>query len=211
MTGADVQAFAEIVGLLIGVGTVVTALWKYVIRPVYRWAASIKDVHQKVQRIWQELQPNGGSSIRDQLNRTTEMIARIETRQIISEQIDKQVFAALSLGVFRTDADGRFTEVNRNFCRITGRTQDEVEGTNWTNCIHPEDIVGLYAEWKACVADGRQFERSYRFVRPDGAVQPVHGRACPLLDRDDNSLGYFGTIEKQGEPFFGDGPPSAAH
>lgn len=195
----SVRDWAEVIGLLIGLGTVLTALWKYVISPLWRWGKAVSDVHSKVQRIWAELQPNGGSSIRDQLNRQTEILARVETRQVISEQIDKQVFASLSLGVFRADEHGRITEVNRNYQRMTGRTFEELEGSNWSNCIYPEDRDAIYDEWVACVEEGRQFERQFRFVRPDGLLQSVHGRACVLTDRNLKVIGWFGTVEKQGD------------
>lgn len=196
----SVRDWAELVGLLIGAGTVLMALWKYVVAPIYRWGRRVADVHAKVQKIWTELQPNGGSTIRDQLSRLTEVCSRIETRQLVSEQVDKQVFASLPLGVFWTDERGRYTEVNRNFCRITGRTQEEVVGSNWSNHIHSDDREDVYEEWKACVVEARQFERTFAYVRPDGLLQKVRGMAVTLLSRDGKSIGWFGTIEKLGDP-----------
>lgn len=194
-----VKDAAEVIGLLIGIGTVLTAIWRYIVRPLWRWGRGLSTVTQRVERIWQELQPNGGSSIRDHINRQTDMITRIETRQLVSEQVDKQVFAALNLGVVRCDALGRVTEINRNYSRITGRTFEEVSGTNWSNCVHPDDRESLIEEWRVCVEEGKQLDRQMRFVRPDGYVQVVHSRACALLNGDGKTIGWFGTIEKLGE------------
>jgi len=44
-----------------------------------------------------ELQPNGGASIRDSLN-------RIELRQVLQEQRQKAILSDMSIGVFETDA-----------------------------------------------------------------------------------------------------------
>jgi PAS domain S-box-containing protein len=196
----QIEDFGQIIAILIGIGTVTTGLWKYVIRPAYRWCKSVTEVHNKVQKIYAELQPNGGDSLRDQVVRMNAVVTRIETRQLVSEQIDRQVFAALPMGVFWMDERGRCTEVNKNFCRITGRTTEEMTGASWANYLHPDERETVYEEWKLCIAETRTFEQVYRLVRPDGLVQRVRGRACALLSREGKSIGWFGTIEKLGEP-----------
>lgn len=200
MDTSSIRDWGELVALLIALGTVGSAVWKYVIKPIVKWGQGITEMRLKVESIWSQLQPNGGNSLFDRVARLAELGERIETRQRISEQVDKQMFAALAIGVFWADVRGRCTDVSRTYCRITGRTAEEMQGLNWTTYVHADDQEGVIEEWRSCVAETRQFERVYRFIRPDGLVQRVHARAGILLDRAGSSAGWFGTIDKVGEP-----------
>ena len=52
-------------------------------------------VHETLRTVVTELQPNGGASIRDSLN-------RIELRQVFNEQRQRAILTDMSVGVFET-------------------------------------------------------------------------------------------------------------
>lgn len=106
-----------------------------------------------------------------------------------------QTLADMSpVGIFRTDAAGATTYVNPAWCAISGLTPEQALGDGWMSAVHPEDRPRLHQEWEASTRRGAPSLSDYRFVRPDGTIAWVMGRAVPETDAAGNLLGYIGTI-----------------
>ena len=58
--------------------------------------------------------------------------------------------------------------------------------------IHPEDREAAHAAMVASVESGRQFNREYRVVRPDGEIHVIHVRAHPTFGSSGKPLGLRG-------------------
>ncbi len=61
-----------------------------------------------------------------------------EARLRASEERFRSAFAHASAGLFITDLEGRFVEVNRAFCQMLGRDEAELLGTPYQNVAHFE-------------------------------------------------------------------------
>jgi len=57
---------------------------------------------------------------------------------------------------------------NRPWLEYLGVTLDKVTGWNWTAVVHPEDVGGIVARWRACLATGEVFEYETRVRRANG-------------------------------------------
>src|SRR5271163_4518263 len=64
--------------------------------------------------------------------------------------------------------DGYLDYFNKPWLEYLGATLDEVAGWNWTTFIHPEDVDGVVAKWRACLESGEIFEYETRVRRADG-------------------------------------------
>ncbi len=94
--------------------------------------------------------------------------------------------------IYRTDASGRCLWVNKKWSELTGRARETSLGDGWREAVHPEDRERLSREWIRPFAERASFVSEYRYLRPDGTVRWVLGRATAHLGPDDELLGYIG-------------------
>ncbi|MBL8780984.1 MAG: PAS domain S-box protein [Alphaproteobacteria bacterium] len=87
-------------------------------------------------------------------------------------------------GIAETDLDGRLTLVNPLFCRIVGRTEDELHGLRMDDITHPDDVAQNAVLFDRLVAERQGFEVEKRYLRPDGTVVWVHNSVSPIVDAD---------------------------
>jgi PAS domain S-box-containing protein len=142
---------------------------------------------EQVGLVVQELQPNGGASVRDSLN-------RIELRQVLQEQRQKAILSDMSVGVFETDHDGNYIWVNRKYLRMTGRAPDEVKGSGWINTIAKRDRERVVMAWNKAIAAGREFEEEFTMITPDDDRVKVQARTYKMDSKPKGTLGFLGML-----------------
>jgi len=64
--------------------------------------------------------------------------------------------------------DGYLDYFNKPWLEYLGVTLDKVTGWNWTAVVHPEDVEGIVAKWRACLATGEVFEYETRVRKANG-------------------------------------------
>src|SRR5271154_72981 len=89
--------------------------------------------------------------------------------------------------------DGYLDYFNRPWLEYLGATLEQVSGWNWTAFIHPEDVEGIVAMWRACLASGEVFEYETRVRRADGEYRWMFHRKVPLRDERGNIVKWFGS------------------
>jgi PAS domain S-box-containing protein len=83
---------------------------------------------------------------------------------------------------------------NDSYQKINPGFPDEADG-GWTRPIHPTDLPGVVAALADSHRHGHDFDREFRFVRPDGRVCWVHCRTTPLRAETGEFTGDIGTVE----------------
>ena len=77
--------------------------------------------------------------------------------------------------------DGYLDYFNKPWLEYLGVTLDKVAGWSWTAFIHPEDVAGIVAKWRASLATGEFFEfetrvrgavGEYRWMYPPQGATP---------------------------------------
>ena len=99
-----------------------------------------------------------------------------------SEQRFRAVYEKSSIGIALVDPrDGRILQVNRKYCEITGRSEEELKSLNVCSITHPDDVA-LHLERLRELAQGRTecFEMEKRYVRPDGSIRWGNLLVVPL-------------------------------
>jgi len=90
--------------------------------------------------------------------------------------------------------DGYLDYFNKPWLEYLGVTLDEVAGWNWTAFVHPEDVEGIVAKWRACLATGEIFE--YENPRSAGRMENTTGcfhRKVPLRDANGKIVKWYGS------------------
>ena len=103
--------------------------------------------------------------------------------------------AASPVGIFHADLEGRLTYATERALRMWGVTEAQARGHGWTAFVHEDDRAALFDAWRAAMAEGRDYEREYRIVRPDGTVRHIHGRAALARDSAGIPTGAVGTVD----------------
>jgi PAS domain S-box-containing protein len=83
-------------------------------------------------------------------------------------------------GIFVSDSQGHYIDVNTSGCRMLGYTRDELLGLSIADVIMPEEIPRIEHE-VARFADNAVITSEWKFRRKDGSSFPgeVHGRQLP--------------------------------
>jgi PAS domain S-box-containing protein len=145
----------------------------------------------RIEKVIYELQPNGGTSLKDSVNRIEKNLAL--SAQKFAHSIDHD-----GKGFFQTNQFGDCIEVSPGYCRLVGKTESESLGKRWVYNIHPTDRNRIVQEWREAVANSAYFEAKYSLIDSDGEEVPVIGRASPLKNPQGEIVGYFGIVQLYG-------------
>jgi PAS domain S-box-containing protein len=89
--------------------------------------------------------------------------------------------------------DGYLDYFNKPWLDYLGVTLDKVAGWNWTAFVHTEDVEGILAKWRACLATGEIFEYETRVRHTDGEYRWMLHRKVALRDKAGNIVKWYGS------------------
>jgi PAS domain S-box-containing protein len=89
--------------------------------------------------------------------------------------------------------DGYLDYFNKPWLEYLGVTLDKVAGWNWTAFVHPEDVEGILAKWRASLATGEIFEFETRVLSANGEFRWMFHRKVPLRDANGNIVKWYGS------------------
>lgn len=90
-------------------------------------------------------------------------------------------------------AEGPVEFLNKQWCDYTGISMGDALGWGWTATIHPDDMPGLEAQWRAALARGAPGELEARVRRFDGEYHWFLFRYAPLLDAEGRVVKWYGS------------------
>jgi len=82
--------------------------------------------------------------------------------------------------------------VNKEFMRFVGGALADVQGMNWTNFIHPDDVKGYVDSYLEAFDRRRPITAQFRFRRADGEFRWLSATGAPRFRPDGAFLGYVG-------------------
>src|SRR5712672_4587733 len=111
-----------------------------------------------------------------------------------SERLNAQLLVDSIPALIHTGRpDGYLDYFNKPWLEYLGVTLDKVTGWNWTAYVHPEDVEGIVAQWRACLATGEIFEYETRVRRANGEYRWMFHRKVPLRDANGNIVKWYGS------------------
>jgi len=100
------------------------------------------------------------------------------------------------LGVYSIDLLGRRASCSQPLRDVLGIPQDRPCGPDdMARLVHPDDAETIQQLTRELLLMGRDFDRSYRIVRPDGEVRWVHGLGQMLRDPAGRALSIHGAVQ----------------
>jgi|WetSurMetagenome_2_1015567.scaffolds.fasta_scaffold00558_7 PAS domain S-box-containing protein len=132
-------------------------------------------------------------------NYTDKLENEIRERKKIEDSLreSRLLFQTLAeaspVGIFRTTLDGETTYVNPKWCELSGLSEQKALGKGWMKAVHPDDRGMLSIKWSTDTKERHESTSEYRFLRPDGSIIWVLGKAVPEMT-ENSILGYVGTI-----------------
>lgn len=149
------------------------------------------DTKEKISKIYTELHPNGGGSIKDTIN-------RIELRLVNVEQKQNVYLLEGPQGIFEADKNGRYITVNRTFCRMVNKTEKELLGMGWMNSINKDDREEVFDAWMTAVQNKMEFIGKFKIINNDDNIVQVNTIAYPMENPITKEIiGWIGTITKE--------------
>src|SRR5467141_5160675 len=111
-----------------------------------------------------------------------------------SERLNAQLLVdSIPALIHTARPDGYLDYFNRPWLEYLGVTLDKVTGWNWTAVVHPEDVEGIVAKWRACLATGEVFEYETRVRSANGEYRWMFHRKVPLRDANGNIVKWYGS------------------
>lgn len=98
------------------------------------------------------------------------------------------------VGIFHTDAKGKFLYINERWCEITGFSREEALQKGLALGLHPEDRERVLDEWCSAVDMDLPLKSETRILHTDGTFSWVYGQVVAERNEDGELVGYVGTV-----------------
>jgi PAS domain S-box-containing protein len=142
--------------------------------------------NRKLKAILAETKTNGGSSLKDQMDRIENSLTNLTLWIEASQHLTHKP-------LFKADEHGRFVWVNTAMARLVGGGLEDLRDLGWVSFIHPEDMSRVVKEWSESVRDHRKFETEFKVQNVYTLeTTKVKGRAFPIM-KENTNLGFLGT------------------
>ena len=89
--------------------------------------------------------------------------------------------------------DGYVDFFNETSLTYMGRSLEDVQGWKWISSIHPDDVEGIVAKWRASLASGELFLYEARVQRADGEYRWMLHHKVPRRDTNGIIIKWYGS------------------
>lgn len=115
---------------------------------------------------------------------THEITERKKTEEVIrnGEKQFRAIYDQAPTGIAILDSQsGRFTQINKKYCDITGYSQEEMLERTFQDITHPDDLQADLDQMGQLLAEKvSSFQMEKRYIRKNGEVVCVHLTCVPL-------------------------------
>lgn len=160
-----------IVGAVVGYKKIIKPLFQWISKKISGWYGTLNDkldlLEKQFEGIKSELLPNGGSSLRDSIN-------RIEQRQLSFEQKSRAVVDDISFGMFEANSEGKWLFANKYIRNLFNRSLFELTGDRWLSVVSKDDLDRVRQQWISIVKEQRIGQIDLMTVYGDEIVITAH-------------------------------------
>lgn len=175
----------------VGVLAVVLPAMEWVRRKLVRAYRLVKQALERIDRVYAELTPNGGGSIKDKINQLSRDVAILRSGLSFSLALNPHC-------IFEASPDGECTFANVALCELFGVSQAEIVGRGWLSVLDGSDArEKAWHTWTSCVERRIPYMDRYQVCNPRTHERFwVRAHAIPA-GHPEKPLHYYGTVEKE--------------
>jgi len=167
----------EIIGIVISViGGACASFawgWKFIIKPTIKLYKNQQSIVSSVEDIKKELTTNGGSSIKDTVN-------RIDRRQVMIDKRSKAIFYNIEKAILEVDENGNILWANEEFHNLMGTKN--LKGLDWVSYIDEPQREYFLREFESCSEKLRELK--FETISTEG--KKIKYTGFPYRDSDRN-------------------------
>lgn len=178
----------ENVTFLVAIGGAIFTLFSF----VYKQIESYNNLTKIVEQIKKEVTVNGGSTLKDGVNKLSKICERIETHQKVLDQRSRLSLHLSDIPLFEINKDGHLIWANDSLVAFLRIPYTELCGNDWLAIINDRDTEGFIKELTSCIHMCRKFE--FTTTLEDGRT--VTFVAHPYKISDSNHDGFLVKIVK---------------
>lgn len=160
------------------------------IKPYVSITDDIQGLKTEVAAISKELKPNGGKSIKDQIDDLQTSAKTILYRQ-------RWILENREEAIFETDEKGNFTWANDSLIRLTDRLFKDLENNNWINALCEKTREEVNDAWQIAIENKRNFEHDIIII--DGKNRAFSAKCHAVRQGDGKYIGKFTNIKQLSE------------
>jgi PAS domain S-box-containing protein len=127
-----------------------------------------------------------------------DLTAELRARRALEES-ERRFRAAMEhapIGMALVGLDGRWLEVNRALCTLTGYTENELRATDFQRITHPDDLYADLAHvGRLLEGEAASYELEKRYLRKDGEVVWILLTASLVRDGAGRPLHFISQIQ----------------
>ncbi|HYF60276.1 MAG TPA: PAS domain-containing protein [Burkholderiaceae bacterium] len=120
---------------------------------------------------------------------------RIERALRDSEAHHRAIVEQGPLIPWTCDAEGRLTQLDERWTRMTGEPLERSLGGGWLRSVHPDDLPAVRDAWRRTQERGEPYDVEHRIRGADGGWRWMRSRATPRRDGRDEAVRWYGTSE----------------
>lgn len=174
-------------GLAAGVSGTILLIRRYLM-PIIEILKKYNNALDKVDVIFTEMRPNGGSSLKDE-------VRFVKRNVILMGEKHAALLNDIADPYFEADADGNFIWVNRAFTRLVQRNPSELLGSGWYNAVSERDRKIFVDDWYKAAEQDREISMNLNFEDIGGNIIPCHIRSYKMKDSQSGELlGFLGRV-----------------
>lgn len=150
-----------------------------------------------LEKIQAELHPNGGSSLRDAINKIDIKVTKVGNKLSTIQASTEIITDTLNICRWAADKEGNIVYINRPLKKLIGACDDEgCLGASWvSNVIYIEDRDTSSAEWIRVVDSKSEFHHTYRITNiMTGEIIKVTSHARIIINEQGEVNGWTGVL-----------------
>lgn len=159
--------------------------------------AKISNAIKIVDSISKEFKPNGGSSIKDILNRTEKKICNIDDRLDKIEFMTQLYWDRIDTPIFICDNNGKYVWANKAYLTLVESPLSQLVGTGWELTINKHEREMICDEWYKACNELRPCVIKYSVLTNSDKLIYVKCESHPLgkiKTGDEEDIGYIGFL-----------------
>ena len=138
---------------------------------------------------------DGGGNITGVMALATEITDQVIARKKIEESAKhfRQMADMMPSKISNADEDGKLLYLNEKWLDYTGKTVEELQGLNYNNILHPEEVETYTNNFLHAAATGTVLKMEMRFLDRHGNYKWHLNLASPIKDEHGKIINWVGS------------------